>query len=171
MPSPTDFIAHIPVFVWALLAFIVLSGVRLSRPTSMPAWRLILIPLLWLALGAWGLDRHFGWLTMTALAWVAGLAGGVALVRASRWPGGARFDAANQRFLVPGSWLPLALMVGIFASKFALGVGLALHPEWAVRPGLPVAMLHLGFGLCSGALIGRSLNVLRLRPSNPMAVA
>lgn len=144
-------------------------GVRLSRTTSMSAPRLVALPLAWLAYGALGLGNGFGWLSLAAAGWAAGLAGGVGLVRALGWPGRARFDAASVRFIVPGSWWPLALMLGLFAAKFALGLGQATHQAWTQPSSLPIAALHLALGLCGGALLGRSINVLRQRPSARLA--
>ena len=80
----------------------------------------------------------------------------------SGWPGGARFDAERQLFFVPGSWLPLGLMMGIFTAKFALGMSLAMQP--AVAHNIVAAVgFSATFGLLSGALLGRSRTILDRR--------
>ena len=43
-------------------------------------------------------------------------------------PAGTRYDAAERRIHQPGSFVPLALMMGIFFTKYGVGVSLAMHP-------------------------------------------
>ncbi|OWQ91366.1 hypothetical protein CDN99_09370 [Roseateles aquatilis] len=169
-PSLLDILGHIPLFVWGILAFILVMGLRQTRTTAMTARRLMILPLAWFCFGAWGVDSAFGLVSAAGLAWVLGLAGGVAAVRALKWPGNARFDDATQRFVVPGSWVPLGLMLGIFTLKFASGMSLALHPEIARHLSFAVGSSAV-FGLFSGAFLGRSINILGARPRALAAVA
>lgn len=64
-------------------------------------------------------------------------------------PDATRFDAHTRTFQVPGSWVPLALMVGIFANKYVVGVTLNMHPEVAHE-----AIFTLGFSALYGAFSG-----------------
>lgn len=168
--SPLDILVHVPFFVWAILLLILYFGLKQTADSAMRAKRLVVLPALWLWFGVWGVQRSFGLDGIPGLGWAAGLAVGVIAVRALRWPGNVRFDASSQRFLVPGSWIPLALMLGIFALKFAAGVGLALHPEYARQLAFSVGC-SAAFGLFSGAFLGRSLNILAARPRRGEALA
>ena len=47
---------------------------------------------------------------------------------------GARWDPAGAVVHVPGSVLPLALILSLFAVKYAAGASLALHPALAADP-------------------------------------
>jgi len=63
---------------------------------------------------------------------------------------------AEGRLSVPGSWLPLALMLGLFATKFAVGVLVALAP--ALRHDAAfAASAGLAYGAFSGLFLGRAL--------------
>jgi hypothetical protein len=157
---------HVPRWVWIILAYIVYSGLKQSQEQRMTRQRLIVLPAVWLAYGAWGVASTFGLLGLPALAWAAGIAAGFALLLRSDFASGARYDVQDQRYVAPGSWLPLGLMIAIFCAKFALGMTLAMQPglahELAFRLGSALV-----FGTISGALLGRSVKILRGAAAKP----
>lgn len=163
-PSLSIILAHVPIWVWGILAFILVMGWRQSRHSAMGLARLLMLPAAWLVFGAWGVQSAYGLGSPAALAWLAGLGASVWLVRRSGWPG--RVSQEEGRFIVPGSWWPLVLMLGIFAAKFATGMSLALHPEWARQLAFAAGTSAL-FGLLSGAFIGRTWNIVRPLPASP----
>ncbi|WP_067269132.1 DUF6622 family protein [Mitsuaria sp. 7] len=168
-PTPLQILSHIPGFVWAILAMITYFGIKQSTATAVRAKRLIVLPALWLVFGAWGVEKSFGLDGLPGLAWLAGIVAGVLVLRALRWPGNVRYDAVSRRFLVPGSWVPMALMMGIFVLKFASGMSLALHPDYAHHTVYALSF-SAAFGLFSGAFLGRAINILSHRPQTPDAV-
>lgn len=164
MPTLSIILAHIPTWVWAVLAFIVVMGVLQSRDQLMARARLLILPLAWTAFGAWGVESTFGLSAAPLLAWAAGLGSSLLWVKRSGWPGAARFDGASQRFFVPGSWVPMALMLAIFIGKFALGFSVAMHPEVLRNAGVALGF-SAWFGLISGVFLGRSRNILSRAPA------
>lgn len=169
-PSLLEILGHIPLFVWAILAIILSIGMKLTRTSRVATRRVVLLPLIWLAFGAWGVDSGPGLLSTAGGAWALALLAGASLVRALRWPGQVRFDAATQRFIVPGSWVPLALMLAIFALKFYAGMTQAMHPGVAAQFGF-AAGTSAAFGFLSGCFLGRSLGILAARPRADTAIA
>ncbi|MEJ6006811.1 DUF6622 family protein [Paucibacter sp. AS339] len=165
MNSASAVFSHIPGFVWAILAFILIMGLLQSRDQWMSKSRLKLVPMIWLAYGAWGVVGSFGPSAGAILPWVCGLIAGQMLVRRSGWPGTCHFDSARNLFFVPGSWLPLALMMGIFLAKFAVGMSTALHPELLNTPAFASSFSAL-FGAFGGAFLGRSRNILNCSTSS-----
>lgn len=158
-PGLFDILAHVPLWVWAVLTLILVLGTQQSRDQLVSRARLLILPAVWLAFGAWGVAASFGLSAPAALAWAGGLALSALGVRWLGWPGQAAFLQARAKFRVPGSWGPLALMLSLFAAKFALGASLALHPDWAALQPL-AAGFSLLFGLLGGAFLGRALNIL-----------
>lgn len=164
MPSISIILAHIPTWVWAVFAFILVMGVIQSRDQLMARARLLILPLAWTVFGAWGVETAFGLGVGPLSAWALGLVASLWLVKRSGWPGAARFDAPSQRFFVPGSWLPMALMLAIFIGKFTLGFSLAMRPELASDT-VVAAAFSLYFGAISGVFLGRSRNILSRAPA------
>ena len=76
-------------------------------------------------------------------------------------PAGARYKVAQRRFHLPGSWLPLLLILIVFTLKYAIGVQLAMQPALAHASGFAFVVTAL-YGLLSGLFAARTLRVLRL---------
>ena len=170
MPTTAIILSHIPTWVWAIFATLIVMGVIQSRDQFASPKRLLILPLVWMVFGIWGIYSAFGLQAAPLLAWGLGLASSAALVRRSGWPGGARFDAARQLFFVPGSWGPLGLMMGIFVGKFALGMSLALQPALAHNMAAALGF-SAAFGLLSGVFLGRSRAILGRAPSAALTAA
>ena len=81
------------------------------------------------------------------------------LNRAAKWPRKVSYAADTRSFLVEGSWAPLAVMMIIFFTRYAIAVTLAMHPELAATLWLPVAV-SFAYGLMSGAFLARAVRIL-----------
>ncbi len=92
---------------------------------------------------------------LALLAWATGVGVAATLIGARRDVAAVRYDVAAQRFHVPGSWMPMALMMGLFAAKFVAGAALARQPALVASAPFAVAM-SASFGLFSGAFLGRA---------------
>lgn len=153
-----------PLWVWAIASALLALGLwqrrtRRVAPAALPA-----LPLAMLALGLWTMAPGFAAQPLTAATWLLAL--GLAMQVGHRLPlaGGVRWLAAEKRLHVPGSWLPLALMMGIFSLRYASAVALTLQPAW--RSALPIQLgLSLAFGALGGFFLGRTLKLLSAVPS------
>jgi hypothetical protein len=111
------------------------------------------------ALGVFSLTRvltAFGPAPLALLTWVLGTAAALLLSLALKQPAGARWSAATGTFHVPGSWVPLVLMMAVFFARYVLAVSLVMTPGLAHSAGFATAA-SFGFGLLSGMFIGRAL--------------
>ncbi|XHS76373.1 DUF6622 family protein [Burkholderiaceae bacterium UC74_6] len=162
MELATAIVSHIPTWVWAILGYIVFMGLKQTGEMRVSRLRLLALPAFWLCFGAWGVIGHYGLVSLPTVLWIAGLGLGLTLMLKADWAGrlGARYDAESSRYVVPGSWVPLALMLSIFIAKFAQGVLLAMHPAWGAMIAVQLGT-GLAFGTISGAMLGRSVSVLR----------
>jgi uncharacterized membrane protein len=161
-----------PLWVWGLLAGLLVLGLLQTRRREVPIPRLVILPL---ALGVFsfgGLLSDFGAQPVLVAAF-AGAAALMVLTLASRpAPAGVQFDARERLFLLPGSWVPLALILGIFLTKYAVGVSLAMQPALKAEPAFALAIATLS-GVFTGLFAGRALRLLRLafRPRSTHAIA
>ncbi len=120
-----------PVWVWGLLALLVTLGVWQSMPRRVSARRVLIVPGVMLALSLAGVASTFGARPLALAAWAAGIALAVVLGLDAVAPRGARWTPQAARFELPGSWLPLGLILGLFCIKYGVGVSLAITPALA----------------------------------------
>jgi hypothetical protein len=163
MSSHTTFIEilrHTPPWVWGLLAALLALGYLQTRPRRVGLGRAALLPASMLAWSLWGVAASFGSAAALAL-WGLGVLGAAAATARLAPPAGARWVAATRSFDLPGSWVPLALIVALFAVKFGAGVSLALHPELRDEATFATGA-SLAFGAFSGVFAGRALGLLQL---------
>lgn len=172
MPSPTSLLMtlhYTPAWVWALLAALVAVGLSQTRPRRIGLRRAALLPAAMLAWSLWSVVAGFG--SALALgAWTVGVlvaASATALLGAQR---GARWQAGERRFELPGSWAPLALIVALFCAKFVVGASLAQHPLLRADAAFATGA-SLAFGAFSGVFAGRALALLRLAQGDARVVA
>lgn len=150
--------ASIPIWPFAILAILVALGYRQSRDRLVRPGTLAGVAAAMMALSLYGVISAFGASLVPVLGWVAGFAAAVRLGGPVFAPRG--LARAGDAVRVPGSWLPLVLMVGIFVAKFGLG--------FATGTGAPVmqqtwfiAAMSATLGLFSGAFAARARAVRR----------
>jgi hypothetical protein len=165
-------IIHTPLWVWALLAFLVYRGWSASADRETPLFKVALVPLLLLALSLHGLyaQSHADGLALTAaaLAALAALSSGVLSWTAAGRAGIAPHPARGTVWL-RGSWLPLLMMVSVFAVKYSVAVLKAMHSGY-VRGALFTLAVSLLYGLFMGVPMGRLLRIVHLyRQAQPPA--
>lgn len=159
-----DIVRQTPTWVTALLGGLLVLGYSASRGREVPIGRLLLMPLAMGAMALWGVESAFsgtGRLLQVLAVWAAGDAALLALGLRLPVPAGVRYSAAERRFHLPGSWLPMGLILAVFLLKYAIGVQLAMEPTIAANPAFayPVAAVY---GVLSGIFAARTLRVLRL---------
>jgi hypothetical protein len=156
-----EIVRFTPPWVWGLLAALLALGLWQTRPRQVARAQLLGLPLALLGLGLWSQRSGFAAQPAALAIWLAALGALLALGRRLPRPAGARWHAAAARLHLPGSWLPMALIVGIFVLRYGVAVGQALHPAWRSAPEvlLPVAAMY---GAIAGLLLGRALGLLGL---------
>ena len=150
-----------PLWVWGLLAGLIALGVSQAMTREIAPRRVALLPAVMLPLSLLGVLGNFHGEPGALAAWAAG--GALAATAAAPLvaPRGAHWSAAARRFHLPGSWLPLALILAIFGLRYSVGASLALNPSLAADRSFAAAA-SLGFGLCSGLFVARALALWKL---------
>ncbi|WP_225781782.1 DUF6622 family protein [Xenophilus sp. Marseille-Q4582] len=164
---------HTPAWVYALFAALLWLGGRQLRDQTAPLWRVVLMPVAMVALAVYGVVAAFGQSPagLGALAgWAVAAALLAALVLRRPLPAGTRYDAATRRLHQAGSWVPLALILAIFLTKYTVAVALVMQPELARQSLLAVAVSTL-YGVFSGLFVGRALRLWRLARRGNSAAA
>ncbi len=152
-----------PTWVFVLFFGLLVLGARRLRDSRAHPLRLALMPLATSTLSLYGVISTFGLSLWSSCAWLIGAAAAVGLSLRGR-PALGGYDADSGTVHVAGSIAPLAAMMGIFFTKYALTVALLFDP--ALRELTPLALgASALLGAFSGALAGRALRALAELPS------
>ncbi|MDN7181154.1 hypothetical protein M0D69_24805 [Caballeronia sp. SEWSISQ10-4 2] len=164
-------VQHTPHWVWWLLAALVSLGVSQTQPRQRTLRAATAMPIGMAALSFYGVVSIFTQESIALVAWAAAMLAALAIFHAVGIGSKARWLAAEQRLLVPGSWLPLVLILGLFIIKFGANVMLAMHPDLRVD-GLFAVSVSFAYGAFSGIFLARGLAMWRVaRQAEPSSMA
>jgi hypothetical protein len=164
-------ILRTPVWVWGLLALLLWQGLKLARPSSTGLLRVTLVPVAMVCLSIYGTVSALGGQADVMLPWLVAAAAMASLVLLQLpLPASTRYDATEKRIHQLGSLVPLALMMGIFFTKYLVGVSIAMHPALVHDLVFSTAVSAL-YGGFSGIFAARALRLQRLvrGRDNPLA--
>lgn len=154
-------ITHTPKWVFALFALLLWVGLKQLMPSRPGLSRLTLMTVAMMALSVYGLLSTFGDQPLALAGFAVAALAMASLVLLRPLPAAVAYDAAAQRFSLPGSAVPLVLMMGIFCTKYAVGVALSLQPA-LVHQVLVACTVGTLYGVFSGLFAARALRLWRL---------
>ena len=163
-------VSHTPVWVWGLLTALLALGLSQVRSRTVGLRRVTFMPLAMTGFSLWGMVAAFGnspQFGSVLLVWAAAATVTVTLIAPTALPAGTLYDAACRIFTMRGSWIPLALIAGIFLTKYVVGVDLAMQPSLAQDSQYTLVVAAL-YGAFSGIFMGRAARLWRLalRPAS-----
>ncbi|OOG39124.1 hypothetical protein B0B52_15810 [Polaromonas sp. A23] len=160
-----------PLWVWGLLAALLVLGFGQTRSRTVGLARIVILPLGLGAFSLYGTISAFGTSPTVLGSWLATAVLLVLVVTQLPLPAGARYDNASRKFQLPGSWIPMVLIMAIFLTKYVVGVSLVMHPELKVHANFSLAIGTL-YGVFSGIFAGRAIRLVRLalRPAPTLPV-
>jgi uncharacterized protein DUF6622 len=158
-------VAHTPTWVFVLFAALLALGLSQTRTRPANLRLVVLRPLPLVALSGWSAISAAAAQPLAIVLWAASLAVLAAALRGGTPAAGTRFDPATRTFTLPGSWVPLLLILGIFSVKYVAGAAVALHPNLATQAAFALPMATLS-GVFSGILAGRIVRLVRLAQSS-----
>ena len=172
-PDMMQMLTHTPLFVWAILAFLIFRGVVAMRDRAMELRKLFIIPAVMLAMTLQDLLLRWSFGALPLLAWAGGALCVTLLMLALSRP---RVIAgmAPGTLLLRGSRAPLAMMLVVFVAKYAAIVSSVMHPQLRHD-----ALFAVGFsamcGVFNGYFVGSLVRDLKaclaLRARMPAALA
>lgn len=151
-------ISSTPLWAWAVLALLVAVGVRQLKDRTMSWTRLLVMPIVVLALAVSGLVSTG--VTLAALAGLAvgGLAGAGAAMLIERRDGAEQVQRGQVR--VRGEWLTLVVLLGAFLTRYISIVIGTINPAALDEAAIQLAAMA-ATGLFAGFTLARA--GLRLR--------
>lgn len=151
-------LSHTPPWVFALFAGLLAFGILQTRSRNVKALVAYALPAGMVALSLSGIQSSFGFKPSPLAAWAVGLAA-VAVIGYKAFPDrGISFNSAEGTFYIPGSWVPLAVIMAIFFAKYTFAVMQGLGIAAAQSPVTAVA-LSLIYGCLSGYFVARAASL------------
>jgi hypothetical protein len=154
-------LTNTPKWVFVLFIALVWLGLKQMLPRSAGLNRITIMPLVMTCLSLYGVTSAFGSSPQAMLTWLAGAA--VAFAVNFQLPNASQvqYDAASRRFQLPGSVVPLALFMGIFFTKYAVGISMGVQPALAHNSGFALSIGAL-YGAFSGIFLARTAKLWRI---------
>jgi hypothetical protein len=151
-----QFLTQTPVWVWFLLVYLIMKGVKARRPGDTTLLKMAIIPVIFTAWGLSDLVTLYGVAADTTLLWLLGIAVGsvIGWMIVSRYAIVADRAAGVIHRPADNTLLPLLLLT--FAIKYSFGVIGATSPALLAEMGFRIADLVLS-GLFTGIFIGKFL--------------
>lgn len=149
-------LTHTPLFVWAILAFLIVRGVLATRERDANIRKLFIIPAVMLVMALQDIATRFGLHGAPLAAWGAGV---LATALPIWFLGRARIVAGSTEgntagsLRLRGSWAPLGVMLAVFAIKYAAIVATVLNPQLRHDTLFAVALCAAS-GLSNGYFLG-----------------
>ncbi len=151
-----EIVRHTPIWVFVLLAGLIVFGLIQARTRHVAVWLALLLPAAMPLLSLSGVLEYVGLWWPALVAWLLGVGASALLCLKTIKPSAARYDSGAGKLLVAGSWIPLLVILGIFVVRYAmavgLGMGLAVAQDGTVQ--LAVSLLLGGF---SGFFLARGV--------------
>ena len=151
-------LTHTPPWVFGLFVGLLAFGFMQTRNRNVNKFLAYLLPVGMVALSLAGVQSSFGLKLVPVALWAVGLALvtfiGYTFFRDTR----VVFDPNRNAFYIPGSWLPLIVIMAIFFTKYVFAVMHALKIDAASSPTFAMA-LSLAYGCFSGYFSSRAANL------------
>ena len=150
-------LVNTPLWVFALLAYLIWQGWQAWRPRTQPIWRMLIVPLVFLLMGLSRLVLARGNGLEPLLTWfvTAILFASLALFRGPQF---LAVDKARGEVTRPGSAGPLIRNITVFSLQYAVAVATAVKLE----PHAAVAIIgHAVSGASAGYFSGWAAALLR----------
>ena len=156
-----------PSWVWAILVALIVLGVRQLRARVVSRYSVLIAPVVFLFVGLMAAGRG----PVVFSAWALTLLATAAFTFFVWQPtGGASYDASTDRLNLPGSVIPMLLMLAIFLLNYVINVTLAIKPtlrsEIVWQVGLAIIL-----GALSGVFFGRAATLSRMNRLPQTAIA
>lgn len=123
----TDILIYTPRWVFGLLAVLVILGLLQTRTRQVRMSVALILPIAMLLLSLTGTLRYVGWQWSALSCWLVGLASVTCLSVALMDKNIGSFDPNSHKLQIQGSWWPLIVILGIFFTRYALGVATAMQ--------------------------------------------
>ncbi|MEH6564489.1 MAG: DUF6622 family protein [Halopseudomonas sp.] len=155
----TQILVHTPLWVYGLFVGLLVFGLQQTRSRNVNVFLAFLLPVGMVALSLSGIGSSFGMQLVPLAMWAFGLLSITLIGYLFLREKSVVFSPSSRSFFIPGSWVPLAVIMAIFFAKYLFAVMHALDAQVTSSTGFVVS-LSLIYGLLSGYFASRAINLV-----------
>lgn len=154
-------LTHTPIWVWLMLVALCALGWKQTRTRQLSLKRILTLPLVMLVLAISSLGNSSGAQVAVLTIWFLSMMGTALFIHSLHLPAGHAYDVQGRLFTVPGSLIPLFMILGIFVTKYVVAVMIAMQADMTQQSWFTPSCAAL-FGVMNGVFFGRTLRLIRL---------
>lgn len=151
---------YTPWWVYLIFGLLIRIGIQSLKPRRVAPWKVLLIPLIFLAMSFHHMLTHFHHSTLLYLMCLVGFGSGLLIGYFLTHKKEVSYDADGRKFYISGAPDTLCLLIVVFITKFYFGYNLAIDPEKMHNTAFEIAMLTSNLAI-SGIFSGRLLGVIK----------
>jgi hypothetical protein len=153
-------LSNTPVWVWALLVFLVARGVAAMKPGETSLTKLAIVPTLFVAWGIVSMNHRFGNAWDAWGQWSVGIGAGVGLGWLLLRRATLTLNPSTGKLWRSADYSLLPLLLVTFAVKYGFECALSVSPSLSADGNFRAAYLLLSGGF-TGIFLGKYLRYLR----------
>ncbi|HAG61693.1 MAG TPA: hypothetical protein DCL40_02195 [Coxiellaceae bacterium] len=143
-----------PWWVYALLAYCIIVGIKAARGGVVPYFKVIIIPIVFAYLSLDSLFSHFSLNSFVLAVFCSSLVLGFLCGILQAYKQNIVADRSRLLIKIPGTWSTLIIILIIFFTKYYFGYETAVDPKLLENTHFEFAMLFVS-GVTAGLFIGR----------------
>lgn len=147
-------VSHTPIWVWLVLAFLVVRGIKAMKPGETSLGKLAIVPVLFTAWGMWSINARYAGSWQAWALWLVGIAAGAAIGWALLRRLQLRVEPTTGALWRGADYSLLPLLLVTFLVKYGFEVALAMSPELVADTGFRAAYLMTSGGF-TGIFVGK----------------
>ena len=151
-----DVITHTPLWVFAVFFSLLALGLTQRQPRVVKLRTIFILPLAMIIFSLMGVIAAFDIALMTIGLWIIGFFVTTAVGIKLAFPKSVVFSKQQETLTIPGSWVPLLLMMAIFFTKYLVGFASASASPMLDNT-LNIAFICMLYGIFSGIFLSRCL--------------
>lgn len=143
-----------PWWVYLLLAYLIIIGVKASKTRIVPLKKLLIVPVLFILLSIHTLLTSFEITAFSLASWLVATLIGISLGWFFIYRLNLAVDKPHLLIQTPGTWSTLLIIIIIFMTKYYFAYELAIAPQLIKNDIFEFSLLAIS-GVCSGFFVGR----------------
>lgn len=149
-------ISHTPIWVFIIFFTLLVLGFIQTKDRVVKVKTVFILPSAMIAFSFFGVYSVFGFAILPLLLWLVGGLLALAIGLKLALPKLVGFSKEDNKLLIPGSKVPLILMMAIFFTKYFVGFSLARNLTFT-NDFIFLVIISLIYGIFSGIFLSRSL--------------